>query len=820
MMSPLDGAERMFEQVGEEVDRGVGKVLKNRNGLFSKTRIVVVSGAGEALTLGDTIVWRDEKGGRKQGIVMKVLGEGKVKGAERYEVRENPIEAGDLKTYHEIGYYKSGKYHKLRNIYGMNDRDAWEAARDEADKVGHVVVLVGGGSPISIPPRRNNPKTKLDLMLDQVEAGKREITFDTDGYSEAQRDRIIQTAEARGLHAASDGRFILVRNLGKTHSGQNPAVSASQYGMAQAVLSGRSKAMPKKVARELVDRTPEYLRSEFAEELAGRRGNPSNNTWERVGYETGYEKSSGWTELPGKDYVTAQAHRKLSDASETYGLWDNALPSEKKEAVREFVKGFKRGFKDFKLGKTRKNNPGPLSVISYKGGKGGHAVAQSKTANEVRNLLKSGQLGDLNELTVWEAGRQTYPGLEAASWLSYNDYLRTGKRNPEAEAADMYESFHGKPSEEVLEFVEDERYHGNLAGLGVLTEMKVITLSGYDVTLPFAEDAAGDGRENPESIEDQLVDLLWSYMKKDPEHKDRVQTGWGTKTQIGLGLTVKRFASDSKELIEGLWGYLRGSGDRRNTGYGTKTKEGLVASIQRITEGRGAGMENPSLLERLKRLAGHGSSTWVTYETVPTEAAALRLAGELEARGVRHAKAVKVRGGYDVRLLREGIRSMARREHGGSGPVSSSSKGGRQKQRLSSYDRDVEDLRAQGLDVRDGKIVRVNPSLSKSVLLCSNEDGNQLYFMGGDQSLNLKSIHMDGKWERDSMVIGVLYEVTYRTEKKFDKFKLTDYYHKLGEETGEEPTLRYDKLNERLYVDGGQYRISKPLLGVSPGIEN
>lgn len=31
-----------------------------------------------------------------------------------------------------------------------------------------------------------------------------------------------------------------------------------------------------------------------------------------------------------------------------------------------------------------------------------------------------------------------------------------------------------------------------------------------------------------------IVDLLWDSLKRDPEHKDRRQTGWGTKTQQGL----------------------------------------------------------------------------------------------------------------------------------------------------------------------------------------------------------------------------------------------------------------------------------------------
>jgi hypothetical protein len=92
--------------------------------------------------------------------------------------------------------------------------------------------------------------------------------------------------------------------------------------------------------------------------------------------------------------------------------------------------------------------------------------------------------------------------------------------------------------------------------------------------------------------------------------------------------------------------------------------------------------------------------------------------------------------------------------------------------------------------------------------LCSSEDGRQLYIEGGDQELDLGALKMSGdKWLKDSMVIGVLYELTYQTEKGFHKFKLTEYYHKLGEETGVQPTLIYDPNNQSLTISGGQYQI-------------
>lgn len=43
-----------------------------------------------------------------------------------------------------------------------------------------------------------------------------------------------------------------------------------------------------------------------------------------------------------------------------------------------------------------------------------------------------------------------------------------------------------------------------------------------------------------------LVNLLWEYMKRDPEHKDRVRTAWGTKTKEGLCACIERITLDNR----------------------------------------------------------------------------------------------------------------------------------------------------------------------------------------------------------------------------------------------------------------------------------
>jgi hypothetical protein len=56
-------------------------------------------------------------------------------------------------------------------------------------------------------------RTRLDLLLDGVVRYKSELRIDADGYTPSQVDRIVSTAEERNLHAAFDGRFVLIRAM-------------------------------------------------------------------------------------------------------------------------------------------------------------------------------------------------------------------------------------------------------------------------------------------------------------------------------------------------------------------------------------------------------------------------------------------------------------------------------------------------------------------------------------------------------------------------------------------------------------------------------
>ena len=121
--------------------------------------------------------------------------------------------------------------------------------------------------------------------------------------------------------------------------------------------------------------------------------------------------------------------------------------------------------------------------------------------------------------------------------------------------------------------------------------------------------------------------------------------------------------------------------------------------------------------------------------------------------------------------------------------------------------------------------------------LCMSEDGCQLFIEGGDQSIDLKAIGMDGKdWHKERMVLGKFSEpepkrrwnLAYITEKDFDAYETIRYEHDLGEpdegepksHRREAPTLEFEPINKKLFISGGQYKISLPIFSTSPGIEN
>jgi hypothetical protein len=91
-------------------------------------------------------------------------------------------------------------------------------------------------------------------------------------------------------------------------------------------------------------------------------------------------------------------------------------------------------------------------------------------------------------------------------------------------------------------------------------------------------------------------------------------------------------------------------------------------------------------------------------------------------------------------------------------------------------------------------------------------DGANIYFIGGDQAIDLKALDIAS--DKDFVELGSCVYIAYHTVKGFHDFAPTLYYHEFGEEDGITPTLAYDRLNRTLFLVSGNYRV-RPA-----GIEN
>lgn len=116
------------------------------------------------------------------------------------------------------------------------------------------------------------------------------------------------------------------------------------------------------------------------------------------------------------------------------------------------------------------------------------------------------------------------------------------------------------------------------------------------------------------------------------------------------------------------------------------------------------------------------------------------------------------------------------------------------------------------------------------VMLTVEESGTQLFCTGGDQDMPVKVLKekfgmVDADFNRDNVLIGTIIELTYRTKKSFEKNgkEEIDFFHQIGMEgsKGVYPVLIYHPRNPSLEIAGGRYYIGKAeeaLGGVSPGI--
>jgi hypothetical protein len=355
-------------------------------------------------------------------------------------------------------------------------------------------------------------------------------------------------------------------------------------------------------------------------------------------------------------------------------------------------------------------------------------------------------------------------GTHAADIKFYQDavdrYERLYKRkgNPESAAAEMYESFHGIPSEEVTEFITDEHYHENLAELGVLCGLLVETEYAGTIALAFSG-YVWDKKEGAFDLPPGKQNPLFGSL-------------FGTKTTTyhakgGTTTTTGKLNYKGKQIVRmGGGGYQVPSIDS-------------VSTFDNLTEAKrfvDFWSKNPKIIDGYP-VVSKASDAYAVYDADDKEIVAYA-PGNLYP--ISKSKALRERGtGHKVYYV--------------------------------------------GFPLSGGRKGNPDPTSSDTTLLTSNENGTQLFLVGGDQSVDLDCFKFEGpEAEHESIILGNVAQVVYHTSKIFEgKREEYDYFHHFSEDTdGPLPVLRYDAVNQRLHLDGGSYKIEKPLLSTSPGIEN
>ncbi|MGH9406778.1 MAG: hypothetical protein ACRD3D_13200 [Terriglobia bacterium] len=96
------------------------------------------------------------------------------------------------------------------------------------------------------------------------------------------------------------------------------------------------------------------------------------------------------------------------------------------------------------------------------------------------------------------------------------------------------------------------------------------------------------------------------------------------------------------------------------------------------------------------------------------------------------------------------------------------------------------------------------------VCVASNAAGTQLYLVGGNQDVSGTLDEFDADDTKDFIELGDLAALTYLASKAQSNFEPMEWEHVLGEESGIAPFGYWNKLERRIYLVGGEYRVEEP----------
>jgi hypothetical protein len=133
------------------------------------------------------------------------------------------------------------------------------------------------------------------------------------------------------------------------------------------------------------------------------------------------------------------------------------------------------------------------------------------------------------------------------------------------------------------------------------------------------------------------------------------------------------------------------------------------------------------------------------------------------------------------------------------------------------YDKSGDSIEAwRAVAKKHGVVLLVFDLTGDEVELASSADGQQLYFLGGNQRSFEKLLgQFKSDTARDKVDLGEMVSVTYTAQKKqAGDTTPNGYYHVFAEERGMAPRAYYDMLNKRIFLTGGNYHLKEPDRGI------
>ena len=546
--------------------------------------------------------------------------------------------------------------------------------------------------------------------------------------------------------------YIEAASKGKLAHQRNPLRSARQFGLAEAVASGRARktSMPKSVARELIAKTPARERSKFARQLAAERTNPVLNLTQAQKYEI------------INNYHLA---RTATGSNSRYDrmLW----------VAKQFAKDYPE-----------------------------YADKQKSLWLTIEHLLGNNPSNRPN------------PGKYAAAYL---------KAYKHAYAVD----------DEFQKALEKE--YGRSAGDGrykVRHQSAVVSaLAGKKVKADAAmKKALDEMRAHGESVNPTAFDKCVASVKKSGSaYSPRGvcaaagRRKYGAKAFAAMAARGRRAKGNAQHLASLTQGKVRGEVFSAGQGaYRAVVKFGKQAEEQTLNSFKSA---MSWLRLRMHELSANPIAAATLY-TLDQMGGKKSLAAKLEKLahkrwngGKRNpedtaAKLFEVFHGFESKEVLEYVQEEHVHEWlAGIGPL------------VSLVVQNEAKTKQMTLYAPDP----ANTDFEQWVQVGVTEDGKQLEFVGGDQSIDLDRMMKEfGLTEddiRDRMFIGDVVQITYRTRKSFELQgkEEVDFFHDHGKEgaKGVLPKLVYKPLNPSIEFVGGRYKIAAPereLDGVSPGI--